>query len=210
MKIDLTEYQCTELEITGDIEMPDALQRELLAVAEKENQLEDSNGIFFHEDYLVGESTHHSDIRLEEIGERDQLVKISMFYALVGPQELERTPKTPDYLVSRVTDSDAIAFDCRCSFNVEKEVVTGTLSSLPLKVSIAKGEMDVIYKGVYLTLQEGGKDVYDLLLRVMQDEKLGEVYEFTFTFRHEEHLSLDLPQNALTIAKGYLDNFVSA
>jgi hypothetical protein len=210
MEIDLTQYNCTELEITGGIELSPELKKELLEVARETKQLEDGDSIFFHQDYIKGGTKHHFDITLEQLAEQEQKARIEIYYAVVEPGEIRKTRHTPEYLISRIIKGDLISFECSCSLDVQKEAMVGPLSSIPLKLSIGTGEIEVVYKGVYLTLRENGEDLYDLLLQVADAAEGGQVFRFEFTFTHEDRLFPELPGNVLAKALSYMNKFVRA
>ena len=152
MKIDLTKYSCSELEITCEIEIPLELKKELREVARKAEQLEDGDGIFFHHDYMRSKTKHHLYVSVEQLTEREQPALLGINYVVVDPGKINKTKYTPEFLISKITKKDRIPFECKCEFNLQGVTVADPLSLLPLKLSSSGGQLEVVCKGVYVTL----------------------------------------------------------
>lgn len=210
MKLDLTKYDCDELELVGQIKVPSELKRELLEIAEKHHQLEDGDGIFFHQDYSRSGNKHHFHISLEQLTQLEPESTVEIYYAVVEPGEITKSTYQPEYLLSRIVEGDVVDFRCNCAFNIKRDRVNSSLSAIPLSLAIADGEIDVVYKGVDFTLRERGREIYDLLLQLVSDEKEEQVYRFEFTFTYGGQLSAQLPGKVLNQARSYLSRFARA
>ena len=207
MKIDLKRYNCDKLEISAEIEIPPELRKNLRDVARQGGQLEDRDTIFFHHDYRRSKSKHHLYILMEQLAETEQRALVEINYRVVDPGRINKTRYLPEYLISKITTKERIPFDCKCGFELRREIITAPLSSMPLRLSSDEGAVEVLYKGVYVTLLESGKPTYDLLFQVL-DATEGPVFRFIFEFIHEDQLSFQLPQNVLNKALSYVSQFV--
>jgi len=208
MKIDLTKYDCDELEISGRVQITTVLKKELLEIAKSAEQLENGDGIYFHQDYRRSKRKHHFDISVEQLNDPETESTVEIYYAVVDPGGIIRSKYLPEYLLSRITEGELTTFRCNCSFNIPRERVTASLSTIPVRFSVGSGELDVVYKGVYFTILESGKEIYDLLLRLFSNEEGEPIYRFTFTFTCEDRLSTQLPSTVLNLASDYLRRFI--
>ena len=208
MKINLPKLSCVELEITGTIKIPLPVKNKLWEVATKANQMEDAETIFFHQDYMRSKTKHHFEIEVENLPEQDQAARVELYYAIVDPGKIYKTKYPPEYLMSLVK-KDSKLFECKCEFDLHTETIAAPLSAMPLKLSSAEGDVEVVYKGAYITLLEGGNRTYDLSLHVSHRDQ-APAFKFTFEFTHEDELSASLPQNVLNRARSYVSQFLEA
>ena len=194
-----------ELEITGTIDIAPATIKELMKITGESDQLEDENGVFFHQDYRRSKSKHHFHIFLEQLSGEATQATIEINYSVVDTEEMHRTKYDAEYFVSHIGEQSIKTFDCKCEFRIPQEAISEAYSWLPFEMSISNTKL--VIKGVYGSFVEDGRRSYDLSFRLLDEEPAGSFFLFAFEFLHTDIFSSDLTRNVLDKALKFMNEY---
>lgn len=193
LKLDLPSAQCVSLELQFDIELPEQVRRELLALGSRDSDEEDR--VFFHEDYKQDNQKLHSwaEVRFFEGEPCEVVVEYLVESELEDQTELHQTDFTLSHLFAALEPVIA-PIEAYFTLRFDLGAVTGSrfLRLQPYHAG-ANGGLSLEYRGAHVHVGTPEGESFDLWYDLRQDD----VLESTIRFTLKERPAVDLPKKGL-------------
>ena len=205
LKLDLSAAQCVSLELQFDIDIPQAVRQELLALGSHEG--DDEENVIFHEDYRFESQKLHSlgEVRFAEDGPGDVLIEYLVESELEDQTELHQTDFTLGHLFSAIevlTEPVEAFFTLR--FDLGSSANSRFLRLMPYNAGI-NGGMAVEYRGAHVQVNTPEGDAFDLWYDLRHDETL----EATLRFTLKRRPTVELPREGLDRGRKFIARMLS-
>ena len=193
LRLDLASAQCLSLELQFELELPDAVRRELALLGSREADEEEL--VYFHEDYKFESQKLHSwaEVHLEDSGESDVLIEYLSESELEDQTEIHHTDFTLSHLfeaLEPITKKVTVAFTVRFDLGHTHSVRFSRL--LPFELGFNGGH-SVEYRGAHVQVKSRKGEMFDLWFDLRPDDSV----EATLRFSLEELPVPELPGRGL-------------